>query len=75
MSVDKIESNDYVLIRHPAWGSFWGKVIDIVGTRVNISVWDDSDVGSGMLPDDYRGQPTTMNFPLTCIAKVEKKCQ
>ena len=63
-----------VLINHPHVGSVW--LSDAYYTAgddgrqyVVGDVWDDSDVGSSMLPDDYRGQPVTMNFLATCVRK------
>lgn len=64
-----------VLINHPHVGSLWlGRAYFMVGDDgreyVVGEVWDDSDVGSPYLPDDYRGQPVVMNFLSTCVRKI-----
>ena len=58
-----------VLINHPHFGSLWLSNCYLEGSHVIGDVWDDSDVGSSYLPDDYSGQPATMNFPISCIRK------
>jgi len=58
-----------VLVRHPAVGSLWLDDAYIEGDVVIGEAWDESDCRSPMLPDDYRGQPVTMNFPVGCIVK------
>ena len=58
-----------VLVTHPDIGSAWLSNCTIQDGYVVGEVWDRSDVGSGMLPDDYQGQPATMNFPISCIRK------
>ena len=59
-----------VLINHPSVGSVWLDHAEIIGDNVIGEAWDVTDVGSPYLPDDYRGEPVTMNFPKTCIRKV-----
>ena len=61
-----------VLISHPHVGSVW--LTDAYYTTgddgreyVVGDTWDDGDIGSPMLPDDYSGQPVTMNFLATCV--------
>ena len=58
-----------VLVNHPDVGSVWLANCEIIEGFVIGEAWDDSEVGSGMLPDDYRGQPCTMGFPVSCIRK------
>ena len=58
-----------ILIHHPAVGSVWLSNCHIEGDYVVGDAWDDSDVGSSYLPDDYQGEPVTMNFPISCICK------
>lgn len=64
------------LVNHPHVGSVWLSDCVIVhgddGKEYVVGeAWDESDVGSPYLPDDYRGEPVTMNFPATCIRKME----
>jgi len=61
--------NRSVLINHPHVGSLWLDNARIVGDQVVGETWDEGDVGSGLLPDDYQGEPVTMHFPLTCVRK------
>lgn len=62
-----------VLINHPHFGSLWlenAEVIKVEGRAYVVgNAWDDSDVGSAYLPDDYSGEPVTPNFPVSCIRK------
>lgn len=65
------------LVNYPGFGSLWltnayvtkgeGGKDFVVG-----EAWDDSDAGSPYMPDDYTGQPVTMNFPLTCVRKWDE---
>lgn len=52
-------------------GSIW--LIDAVikDSVVEGKVWDGSESGSPYMPDDYRGQYEWMNFPKSCIRKIE----
>ena len=64
-----------VLVNHPHVGSLWlSDAYFTVGADgreyVVGEAWDDGDVGSPYLPDDYRGQPVLMNFLATCVRKV-----
>lgn len=61
-----------VLINHPQFGSIWLSNAKIEGKHVVGETWDTTEVGSPYLPDDYMGQSTTMNFPVTCIRKCQK---
>jgi len=66
-----------ILITHPYVGSVWLSNCAIVHDDDGVGyvvgeAWDESEVGSPYLPDDYRGEPVTMNFPTTCIRKIEK---
>ena len=58
-----------VLVRHPYFGSLWLRNAVVKDGYVVGEAWDDSGIGSALLPDDYRGQPETMNFPVGCIVK------
>ena len=58
-----------VLINHPQFGSIWLSDAKIEGKYVIGEAWDATGVGSPLLPDDYRGEFVTMNFPITCIRK------
>ena len=58
-----------VLINHPAFGSLWLDNAEIENGYVVGEAWDDSDVGSAYLPDDYQGEAVCMNFPAACIRK------
>ena len=60
-----------VLINHPQFGSIWLSRAKVHGEHVVGEAWDDSDVGSQYLPDDYMGQYVTLHFPITCIRKVD----
>jgi len=41
------------------------------GEYVHGWVWDDSDAGSGYMPDGYMGQRVTMTYPRSLILRVE----
>jgi hypothetical protein len=60
-----------VLVNHPYFGSVWLGRAYYDGDYVVGDAWDDSDVGRPNMPEDYRGQPVTLNFPKMCIRKVE----
>lgn len=60
-----------VLISHPAFGSVWLSNVEYRDGSVIGEAWDSGMVGSPYYPDDYRGEPITMNFPQTCIRKRE----
>ena len=61
-----------VLIRHPAVGSVWLSNVKYKGSTVIGEAWDNSEVGSPMMPDDYQGMPVVMNFPRACVVKEDK---
>lgn len=66
-----------VLVNHPYFGSLWLNDAEIKkgqdGKDYVVGwVWDKSDVGHPNMPDDYTGQPMTMNFPVSCIRKKEE---
>ena len=69
----KVKKGDSVLINHPSIGSLWLSNVEITGQFVSGEVWDDSDVGSPYLPDDFRGEKIAMSFPISCIRKVERE--
>ena len=58
-----------VLVNHPYFGSLWLSDCYIKDGYIIGETWDDGEVGSPYFPDDYRGQPVTMNFPVSCIRK------
>lgn len=58
-----------VLINHPAFGSLWLSNAEIKDGIVYGLAWDDSQASSGYYPDDYTGEYTGMNFPVSCIRK------
>lgn len=63
-----------VLINHPYVGSVWlANAYYTTGgdgrQYVVGEAWDDSGVGSPLLPEDWRGEPVTMNFLATCVRK------
>lgn len=60
-----------VLISHPAFGSLWLSDAVIEDGHVTGETWDLGGAGDPYLPDDYSGEAITMNFPATCIRKVE----
>ena len=59
-----------VLLRHPYFGTLYMGVVEDDGKTVQGWVWDDSQRGSSLLPDDYSGENQWMNFPRTCVFKV-----
>lgn len=63
-----------VLVNHPAYGSLWLSNCQIVdspdGDKLVVGdMWDTTGVGDPRMPDDYRGEPLTTNFPVSCIRK------
>ena len=56
-----------VLINHPQFGSLWLSKATIKRGHVTGEAWDNTDVGSPYLPDDYMGEYITLSFPITCI--------
>ena len=58
-----------VLINHPTVGSLWLSNAEIVDGYVVGEIWDDSDVGSPYLPEDYRGEAIAVNFLVSCVRK------
>lgn len=59
-----------VLVHYPPFGSLWLAKAEWHGDFVEGELWDDTDVGSPYFPDDYRGEPVWMNFPIGCVDKV-----
>lgn len=57
------------LVIEPGHGSLWLSDVRIEDGRVVGVAWDESDRGSGLLPDDYTGEPLTMNFPVSCVLR------
>lgn len=58
-----------ILINHPQFGSIWLSNAKIKDGFVEGEAWDNTKVGSTYMPDDYRGEWCTMNFPVSCIRK------
>lgn len=63
MSVD-------VLVSHPGFGRLWLSKAEWHPDHVEGEAWDESQVGSPWMPDDYSGQPAWMSFPLSYVLKV-----
>lgn len=61
------------LICHPLIGSVWMRDCTIDGDTIVGSVFDDGKCGSSYMPEDYRGEFVTMNFPVSCIRKQEER--
>ena len=59
-----------VLVIEPGHGSVWLDDAEYEGDLVIGGVWDDNDIGSVLLPDDYRGQKVTLTYPRSYILKV-----
>jgi len=55
----------------PGHGSVWLMDAEYDGEYVHGWVWDDSDAGSGYMPDGYMGQRVTMTYPRSLILRVE----
>ena len=60
-----------VLITHPYVGSLWLEHAKLNGDYVEGLAWDSTFSGDPYYPDDYSGEYQHMNFPKTCIRKVE----
>lgn len=61
------KSKEPILITHPSFGSLYLYGAYVANGRVVGDVWDTSGSGSPLLPDDYRGEYLTMNFPLGSV--------
>jgi len=60
-----------VLITHPSVGSVWLLDAEIDADIVSGWIWDYSQRGSSLLPDDYSGERLMMWFPVGCVRKTE----
>ena len=60
------------LINHPCIGSLWMSNVRLRDGFVEGDVWDSGESGSPYLPDDYRGEYLLMNFPVSCVRKVQR---
>jgi len=60
------------LVIDPGHGSLWLDDAYWDGDRIVGTAWDDSGRGSALLPDDYSGEPLTMNFPRSCVLRIEE---
>jgi hypothetical protein len=60
------------LVIEPGHGSTWLHDAHYEGVYVVGEAWDDSGVGSALMPDDFRGEPMTLSFPRRFILKVEE---
>jgi hypothetical protein len=62
-----------VLVIEPGHGSLW--LMDATyhdeGRWVEGWTWDDSGIGSALMPDDFRGEKVVLGFPTSYILKVE----
>lgn len=58
-----------VLVIEPGHGSTWLHNAQFVDDYVVGEAWDDSGVGSSLMPDDYRGQPVVLSFPRHYVLK------
>lgn len=61
-----------VLCIEPGHGSVWLMDARYEGDFVVGTAWDDSSIGSALMPDDFRGEPVILNFPRSLILKVEE---
>jgi hypothetical protein len=60
-----------VLVIDPGHGSVWLDNVRYEGDYVIGEAWDDSARGSALMPDDYSGEPITLNFPRSLILRCE----
>lgn len=58
------------LVSHPYVGSVWLSRVRLIDGYVVGEAWDDDMCGSPYYPDDYPGEPCTMNFPISCVRKT-----
>lgn len=68
--VKKVNKGDSVVVFYPGFGSVEMKDCEVKGKFVRGLVWNTGAVGSGNMPEDYRGEWEMMNFPLTSVTKV-----
>jgi hypothetical protein len=66
----EITNKSSVLCSYPGIGSVWLQNCSVENGFVMGDAWDDSQVRASTMPDDYRGEPVLMNFPLSCIRKI-----
>lgn len=59
-----------VLVIEPGHGSVWLRDAHYEGVFVVGEAWDDSSVGSGLMPDDFRGESVILTYPRRFILKV-----
>jgi hypothetical protein len=61
------------LVIEPGHGSVWLNDAAYVDDGLVIEgwTWDDSGVGSALMPDDFGGEQITLAFPVNLIRKVE----
>ena len=58
-----------VLVIVPGHGSEWLSNAYVKDGYVIGEAWDDNGVGSALMPDDWRGEPSIENFPLSCVLR------
>lgn len=61
-----------VLVIEPGHGSTWLSNAHYEGQWVVGEAWDDSGVGSALMPDDFRGEVMTLAMPRRFILKVSE---
>lgn len=61
-----------VQVIEPGHGSTWLSDARFEGEFVAGEAWDDSSVGSGLMPDDFRGEPVTLAFPRRLILRTRE---
>jgi len=60
------------LVNHPHVGSVWMTNVRLCDGYVTGDVWDSRMVGFLHIPDDYRGENVPMNFPVSCVRKIQR---
>ncbi|MFX0135464.1 MAG: hypothetical protein ACFFDN_17605 [Candidatus Hodarchaeota archaeon] len=58
------------LVINPGHGSVWLSNCKINEKFIEGETWDNSQIGSSLLPDNYMGEKIVMNFPISCIKKI-----
>ena len=59
----------------PTMGSLWLEDVHLSDGFVVGKVWEEEGYYSYNMPDDYHGQYHVMNFPLSCVRKLERSIQ
>jgi hypothetical protein len=66
----EINKQNNVLCSYLGIGSVWLINPEIKDGYIIGDTWDDSNVNGYNMPDDYRGEFVTMNFPISSIRKI-----